>query len=141
MIVGGHIQDFVGENKLSIYNTKAGTWDQSLPQMNAGPLVPPPPAITLANGDVLMVSGDEVQSQGNPSRKCGITARAKLRSLDAPICRSRGTLHCTWRRRTRPFSWPGPKPQTRMLDLRGRGAWTDVAQDQTAGSTATTGTP
>ena len=125
MMVGGHIQDFVGENKLSVYNTKAGTWDQTLPQMNAGRWYPT--ATTLANGDVLMVSGDVVQSQGNPLPQIWDYRARKLRTLDS------ANLPLPWY----PYMYvaskdkafmAGPDAQTRMLDLRGRGAWTDVAK-------------
>ncbi len=124
MVVGGHIEDFVGEDKISIYNWKAGTWDQSLPRMNAGRWYPT--AINLPNGDVLMISGDITKSVGNPMPQIFDSRTRKLRTLDS------AELALPWY----PFMYvvgkdkafmAGPESQTRMLNTQGRGGWTNVA--------------
>jgi hypothetical protein len=55
-VPGGHIQNNVGLATASYYDPVANTWT-SVPNMNAGRWYPS--ATTLANGDVLVTSGDD----------------------------------------------------------------------------------
>lgn len=54
LVAGGHIVDFVGLAKTSVYDPVANTWTRA-PDMNAGRWYPTVTA--LANGDALVVSG------------------------------------------------------------------------------------
>ena len=54
-VAGGHIANFVGLSRASIYNPFTNAWS-NLPNMNAGRWYPT--TTVLANGDVLVVSGD-----------------------------------------------------------------------------------
>ena len=72
LIAGGHIADFVGLAKTSIYNPATNSWT-AVPDMNAGRWYPT--LTTLPNGDVLVVSGQidtlhwrEPASAGVPDR-------------------------------------------------------------------------
>src|SRR5262245_2488607 len=53
-VAGGHIQNGVGLPKATLYNSFSNTW-AAAPDMNAGRWYPT--VTTLANGDVLVVSG------------------------------------------------------------------------------------
>ena len=54
LMVGGHIADYVGLAKTSIYDPATNSWS-SVPDMNAGRWYPT--VTTLPNGETLVVSG------------------------------------------------------------------------------------
>ncbi len=60
-VAGGHIANDVGLATASIYDGTANTWTLQ-PNMNAGRWYPA--AMTLANGDILVVSGSEDTTVG-----------------------------------------------------------------------------
>ncbi len=59
LVSGGHIDVFVGLSNASIYDAHSDTWTP-LPAMNAGRWYPT--NTTLANGDVLVISGTTIDS-------------------------------------------------------------------------------
>ena len=79
LIAGGHIADFVGLAKTSIYNPATNSWT-AVPDMNAGRWYPT--LTTLPNGDVLVVSGQIDLSVGvNPLPQVYQTATNTWRNL------------------------------------------------------------
>jgi hypothetical protein len=123
-IAGGHIADFVGYAHASIYDPSSNTLKPA-PDMNQGRWYPT--VTVLANGDLLVVSGD-VNSN---------TADNTLPQIYSPATN-------TWRNLTSAqLSLPlyplmfvapngkvfnaGASSKTRYLDTSGTGAWTSVA--------------
>src|SRR5256886_6359409 len=79
LVVGGHIQNFVGLPRASIYDPVADRWT-ALPDMNAGRWNPT--ATTLPNGDVLIISGDiDTSVAVNPPPQVFQTASGSWRDL------------------------------------------------------------
>ncbi len=123
-VAGGHISLNVGLSRAGIYNPFTNAWS-NLPNMNAGRWYPT--TTVLANGDVLVVSGD-------------IDLTVGVNTLPQVFQVPTGT----WRNLTRAQLgmdlYPmmllapngrvfnaGPAPTTRYLDTSGTGAWSVVA--------------
>jgi hypothetical protein len=124
---GGHIDDYQGYAHASIYSTSANTWT-NVPDMNAGRWYPT--NTTLANGDVLVVSGDihgPASSQVyNEVPQVYQVATNSWRTL------SSATLHL----QLYPFMFLAPNgkvflagwnPDTKYLNTSGTGSWSAVA--------------
>jgi hypothetical protein len=128
-ISGGHVDDYVGYIHASIYDPNANTWTQ-VQDMNNGRWYPT--NTTLANGDVLTVSGTI-----NGPACCQV-----YNTTPQVFQVANGTF--TWRSLTSavlhlqlyPFMFLAPNgkvflagwnPDTRYLDTSGTGAWTFVA--------------
>jgi hypothetical protein len=126
-VTGGHIDDYVGYIHATIYDPFANTWTR-VPDMNAGRWYPT--NTTLANGDVLVVSG----TIHGP-------ASAQVYN-DTPQVYQRGSN--SWRTLTGavlhlqlyPFMFLAPNgkvflagwnPDTRYLNTSGTGSWSFVA--------------
>ena len=79
LVAGGHIQNFVGLPRASIYDSIADRWT-AVPDMNAGRWYPT--VTTLPNGDVLIISGDIDTSVGvNPLPQVFQVASGSWRDL------------------------------------------------------------
>lgn len=131
LVTGGHVADQEGVADASAYDPFADEWVR-YPDMSAGRWYPT--NATLANGDVLVVSGN----YRSLDRAGGI------RNNDLPEVLQMGQQPPTWRPLTSavlelplyPFLHlapngkvfcAGPLRQARYLDTSGTGAWSDVA--------------
>jgi len=126
-VSGGHIDDYVGYIHASIYDPFANTWTQ-VPDMNAGRWYPT--NTTLANGDVLVVSGT-IHGPAS-SQVYNDTPQVYQRSSNSWRTLSSAVLHL----QLYPFMFLAPNgkvflagwnPDTRYLDTSGTGSWTFVA--------------
>jgi Domain of unknown function (DUF1929)/Carboxypeptidase regulatory-like domain/Glyoxal oxidase N-terminus len=126
-ITGGHIDDYQGYAHASIYDPNTNTFTQ-VPDMNAGRWYPT--NTTLANGDVLVVSGDiHGPASGqvyNETPQVYQAATNTWRTLTGAV------LH----QQLYPFMFLAPNgkvfmagwnPDTRYLNTSGTGAWSFVA--------------
>jgi len=117
---GGHISNNVGLNDASIYDGVTNTWSRE-PDMNAGRWYPT--TTTLADGSVLIVSGDiDTTVHANPLPQVwtnGVWRDLSTAQLQVPLY---------------PFMLlapngkvfnPGPQQTSRWLDTAGTGAWTN----------------
>ncbi len=126
-VAGGHITDWFGLPDAYTYNSSTSTWTR-LPDMNAGRWYPT--NTTLANGDVLVVSGWVDTAVGvNVEPQVWQTAAGSWRNLsaahlvlpfypfmfDAP----NGKVFCA-----------GPARLSRYLNVSGTGAWTSVGNNK-----------
>jgi Concanavalin A-like lectin/glucanases superfamily/Domain of unknown function (DUF1929)/Kelch motif len=124
LVTGGHIQNGVGLANASIYDPFADAWTP-VPDMNAGRWYPT--NTTLANGDVLVVSGDVDGTVGvNRLPQVYQVASGTWRDLTSaqlalPLY---PMMHVAPNGKV--FN-PGPSQTTRYLDTSGAGAWTVVA--------------
>jgi hypothetical protein len=121
LIAGGHISGATGQPYASTYDAATDTWVR-LPNMNAGRWYPT--ATTLANGDVVVLSGSIDTTLGtNPLPQVFQTASGTWRDLTS------AQLTSDW------YPWThlapngrifvsGPGATTRWLDTSGSGAWT-----------------
>lgn len=124
LLTGGHIANNVGEPKAIIYNPFNNSWTP-LPSMNAGRWYPT--NTTLANGDVLVVSGDQDTTAGvNPLPQVWQSASNTWRSLtNAQLNLDLyPSMHLAPNGKVF-FSMPSQL--TRYLDTNGSGLWTTVA--------------
>ena len=124
---GGHIDDYEGYIHASIYNSNTNSWT-SAPDMNAGRWYPT--STTLANGDVLVVSGtihgpasSQVFNEVPQVYQAGSNSWRTLSSA---------TLHL----QLYPFMFLAPNgkvflagwnPDTKYLNTSGTGSWSAVA--------------
>jgi hypothetical protein len=123
LLTGGHISNFVGLPNASIYNAFANTWTR-LPRMNAGRWYPT--NTTLANGDVLVLSGqidttvgvDGLPQVFSPATNSWRALTGAQLSLDLYP-----RMHLAPNGRV--FN-SGPSATTRYLDTSGTGAWSMV---------------
>ena len=120
---GGHISDFIGENKLRIYNYRTNTWDAGLGTMYTGRWYPT--NTTLPNGDVLIVSGSLSEFVNNPIPEIWDSRTRTLRKLEGAKQEIGLYPYMYVRPNDRVFI-AGPDSMTRYLDIRGTGKWTDV---------------
>lgn len=123
LVTGGHIADNVGLASASTYDPFSNTWKRH-PDMNAGRWYPT--NTTLANGDVLVVSGDINPGLVNDLPQVFQAASRTWRDLSA----AERTLPLY------PFMYlapngkvftAGPQTTTSYLDTSGTGSWTDIA--------------
>jgi hypothetical protein len=130
-IAGGHIADDVGVPNASIYDAVSNTWTAA-PNMNAGRWYPT--ATTLANGDVLVLSGE-------------IDTTVGINPLPQVFQAASGTWHDLTSAQLYVDLYPrmhlapngqvfnsAPSQTTRYLDTSGTGAWT-VGPTRTSGYT------
>jgi hypothetical protein len=123
-VAGGHVTDNVGLPNASMYDPATDTW-AAAPDMNAGRWYPT--ATTLANGDVLVLSGDVDTTIGaNPLPQVYQTATNTWRDLTAAEIKLPYYPMM--------FLAPNGKvinvaasTETRYLDTTGSGAWSTVA--------------
>jgi len=126
-VTGGHIDDYVGYIHASIYDPFANTWTQ-VPDMNAGRWYPT--NTTLANGDVLVVSGT---IHGPASAQVyNDTPQVYQRASNSWRTLTSAVLHL----QLYPFMFLAPNgkvflagwnPDTRYIDPSGTGSWSFVA--------------
>ncbi|MDQ3562960.1 MAG: DUF1929 domain-containing protein, partial [Pseudomonadota bacterium] len=122
-VAGGHIQGHVGLSRASTYNPFSDTWS-ILPNMNAGRWYPT--TTVLANGDVLVVSGD-------------IDLTSGINTLPQVFQVSTGTWRDLTNAQLGQDLYPmmllapngkvfnaGPTATTRYLDTAGSGTWNIV---------------
>jgi galactose oxidase len=126
-VTGGHIDDYVGYAHATIYDPFANTWTQ-VPDMNAGRWYPT--NTTLANGDVLVVSGT---IHGPASAQVyNDTPQVYQRATNSWRTLTSAVLHL----QLYPFMFLAPSgkvflagwnPDTRYIDPSGTGSWSFVA--------------
>jgi galactose oxidase-like protein/Kelch motif protein len=124
LLTGGHILNFVGLANASLYDPFADRWT-AVPKMNAGRWYPT--NTTLANGDVLVLSGQIDTSRGVDALPQIFTAATNTwRNLTS----AQLALDLYPRMHLAPngkvFN-SGPSGATRYLDTSGTGRWTFVA--------------
>jgi len=120
LVTGGHIQNNVGLPSASIYDPITNAWTP-LPAMNAGRWYPT--NTTLANGDVLVVSGNIDSTQGiNPLPQIWESASGGWRSLTTAQLKQPGYPFMHLGPNGGVFN-SGPSQTTRTLDTSGTGTW------------------
>jgi Domain of unknown function (DUF1929)/Glyoxal oxidase N-terminus/Kelch motif len=123
LIAGGHIADFVGLAKTSIYNPATNSWT-TVPDMNAGRWYPT--LTTLPNGDVLVVSGQIDTSIGvNPLPQVYQTATNTWRNLTGAQL-NQGLYPMMFLAPNGKVIDVAPTHVTRWLDTAGTGTWSLV---------------
>ncbi|KQT14187.1 hypothetical protein ASG30_00960 [Ramlibacter sp. Leaf400] len=124
LFAGGHIADFVGLARASVYDPRSNSWTPA-PDMNAGRWYPT--VTTLPNGDALVVSGSMDTSMSmNTLPQVYQPATNSWRNLtSAQLSQPMYPMM---------FVAPdgrvvdvGPSTTTRTLDTRGTGSWSFVA--------------
>jgi hypothetical protein len=124
LAVGGHIRDFVGSDVTSMFDWRTRTWTNG-PRMSAGRWYPT--TTTLANGDVLAVSGD-VDTTVGVNRLPQVFEAATGTWRDLTNAQLSMPLY-PWMHLApngKVFN-SGPGQTTRYLDTSGTGEWTTVA--------------
>ena len=121
-MTGGHISGWHGLPSAHLYDPFTDTWTE-LPEMNAGRWYPT--NTTLANGDVLVVSGAIASETVNTLPQVWETATGTWRSLTNANSLDGGNALYPWM-----FLAPngkvfkaGPERRSRFLDPSGLGAW------------------
>lgn len=120
-IAGGHIADYVGFPHVAIYNASSNNFTAT-PDMNAGRWYPT--TTVLANGDVLVVTGDvngntnadplpQVYHPATNSWRNLTSAQLVLPLYPVMFVAPNGKVFNA-----------GPNPATRFLDTSGTGTWT-----------------
>lgn len=121
LITGGHILDFVGLPNTFIYDPFANSWTR-FPDMNAGRWYPT--NTTLANGDVLVVSGQNDTVSGmNPLPQVFQTASGTWRDLTNALLVMPYYPYMFLAPNGKVFN-AGPEQTTRYLNTSGSGTWT-----------------
>ena len=124
LITGGHICDSTGRKSAAIYNPSTDTWEV-VPDMNDGRWYPT--NTTLANGDVLVVSG-EISPPGVFNKV------PQVFSADSKTWRTLSSA--ALQQALYPYMYvapngkvflAGPNVTSRYLDTSGTGAWSFVA--------------
>lgn len=124
-VAGGHIQNYFGLRTARGYNPYSNTWGANAPNMNAGRWYPT--ATSLANGDVLVVSGQtdltvgintlpQVYRSGTNKWRNLTSARLALDLYPLMFLAPNGKVFNA-----------APTEITRYLDTAGTGAWSVVA--------------
>jgi len=126
LIVGGHLSDNVGLSYSSIYNPFNNTWTR-VADMNAGRWYPT--TATLANGDVLALSGMTDTTVGmNLLPQVWQTASSSWRSLTNAQLQLTYYPYMFLEPNGKVFN-AGPNQTTRYLDTSGSGTWTVVGNN------------
>lgn len=128
LVTGGHISDLVGLQKAGLYNPFTDSWTP-LPDMNAGRWYPT--NATLANGEVLVLSGEitdvpsrvvnelpQVWQPASGTWRDLSTAQLALPLYPFIYMASNGLVFNA-----------GPNPITQYLDTSGTGQWISVAEN------------
>jgi hypothetical protein len=124
-VAGGHISNNVGLSRASTYNPFTNTWNTTLPNMNAGRWYPT--TTVLANGDVLVVSGDINLTTGvNTLPQVFQVATGTWRNLTSAQLAQDLYPMMLVAPNGRVFN-AGPPTTTRYLNTSGTGAWSFVA--------------
>jgi hypothetical protein len=120
---GGHIQNGVGLSRASFYDPFANTW-AAAPNMNAGRWYPT--VTTLANGDVLVVSGSIDNTVGtNTLPQVYQAATGTWRNLSSAVL-GQDLYPMMFLAPNGRVVNVGPTRSTRYLDTAGAGAWSTV---------------
>ena len=121
-VTGGHVNSRIGLPNAHIYDPFDDTWTE-LPEMNAGRWYPT--STTLANGDMLVVSGETTPNNVNKLPQVWQTATDTWRNLTNAASDDGGTTLYPWM-----FVIPdgrlfkaGPERRTRFLNPAGSGEW------------------
>ncbi len=123
LIAGGHVVDFVGLAKASIYDPATNSW-AATPDMNAGRWYPTVTA--LGNGDALVVSGEIDTSVGvNPLPQVYQAATNSWRSLTGAQL-NQALYPMMFLAPNGRVIDVGPSNVTRWLDTTGAGSWSTV---------------
>jgi len=124
LVTGGHITNSVGLPNASTYDPASNSW-LPLPDMNAGRWYPT--NTTLANGDILVVSGDVDTTQGvNQLPQVWQGATGSWRDLTGAQLALPLYPYMHLAPDGRVFA-SGPSQITRYLDTSGSGSWSVVA--------------
>jgi hypothetical protein len=129
LIAGGHIANNVGVPYASTYDAVNNVWAPR-PAMNAGRWYPT--TTTLANGDVLVVSGS-IDSSSNTNRLPEVYQDTSGTWRDLTGAQLDVDLY-PWMHLApngKVFN-SGPRPNTRYLDTAGTGTWTSLADHSSA---------
>ncbi|MGQ0593124.1 MAG: galactose oxidase-like domain-containing protein, partial [Gammaproteobacteria bacterium] len=130
-VAGGHISNNVGLSRASTYNPITDAWS-NLPNMNAGRWYPT--TTVLANGDVLVVSGDIDLTTGvNTLPQVFQVATGTWRDLTSAQLGLDLYPPMLLAPNGKVFN-AGPQSTTRYLDTAGTGAWSFVANRVGVGS-------
>lgn len=122
-IAGGHIADYTGYPHAAIYDPFKNTFTQ-VPDMNQGRWYPT--TTVLANGDILVVSGDVNSNTAvNPLPQIFQVASGTWRSLSSAQL-MQALYPVMFVAPNGKVVYAGPEPETRYLDTTGAGAWTTV---------------
>ena len=125
-VTGGHISDNVGLSYASVYNPFTNSWNR-VPDMNAGRWYPT--NTTLANGDVLVVSGMVDTTVGmNVLPQIWQGASGTWRNLTSAQLQLPYYPYMFLAPNGKVFN-AGPNQVTRYLDTSGSGAWTVVGSN------------
>ncbi|HEY4817365.1 MAG TPA: galactose oxidase-like domain-containing protein [Candidatus Acidoferrum sp.] len=124
LVTGGNLGDFVGVPFATLYDFVANTWTR-VPDMNAGRWYPT--NTTLANGDVLVISG-EINNSAGVNTLPQVWQAATQRWRDLTTAQLALSLY------PRMFLAPNgkvfyatPESPSRYLDTSATGSWTPVA--------------
>lgn len=123
LVTGGHISDAVGQAFVATYDPFSNTWTHQ-PGMNAGRWYPT--NTTLANGDVLTVSGTVDTMTVNTLPQVFQAASHTWRDLSGAV-RALPFYPFMYLAPNGKVFTAGPQQVTGYLDTSGTGAWTDVA--------------
>ncbi len=122
-IAGGHIADYTGYSHAVIYDPFKNSFTQ-VPDMNQGRWYPT--TTVLANGDVLVVSGDvNSNTVVNPLPQVFQVASGTWRNLTSAQL-MQALYPVMFVAPNGKVIYAGPEPETRYLDTSGTGAWTTV---------------
>jgi len=129
LVTGGHIENNVGLPNASTYDPVNNSWTR-MPDMNAGRWYPT--NTTLANGDVLVTSGDIINGSVNTlpqvfQASSGTWRDLTTAELGLPLYPN---LHLSPNGKV---FLSGPSASTRYLETSGTGSWTDVAAHRFGG--------
>jgi len=128
LVPGGHIADYVGLAKTSLYNPATNSWSP-VPDMNAGRWYPT--ATTLPNGDALVLAGQidttvgmntlpQVYQKATNTWRNLTTAQLYQPMYPMMFLASNGRVIDV-----------GPSPFTRWLDTSGTGSWANITNRTT----------
>jgi len=123
LVAGGHVTGNVGQKYAFIYDAFRNTWTR-LPDMNAARWYPT--NTTLANGDVLVVSGQIDTTQGmNPLPQVWETSGGRWRDLSTAEFVLPFYPYMYAAPNGKVFM-AGPEQLTKYLDTTGTGTWANV---------------
>lgn len=121
-VAGGHIQDGIGEKLTHLFDYRNNSWTR-VADMNAGRWYPT--ATTLANGDLLAISGDTTR-RNNDIPQVYQVATGTYRTLSGAKLALPLYPFMHLAPNGKVFN-SGPNTTTRYLDTSGSGSWTTVA--------------
>jgi PKD repeat protein len=122
MVAGGHLTVDMGINEAYMFNSGAARWSKTALNMARGRWYPS--TVTLGNGDVLVIAGNDENHLPNPLGEVWEASTQRWRLLEgAPLVLPYyPRLHLAPDGRA---FVAGPEAQTRWLNPTGSGAWTD----------------